>query len=44
MENRVVFSVFHAIALDAGAKPRYDTVLIVVRALRASLQAKAAHV
>lgn len=31
-------------ALAPGAKPRYDTVLKVVRALGVSLQAKATHV
>lgn len=31
-------------ALAPGAKPRYDTLLKVVRALGISLQAKAAHV
>lgn len=31
-------------ALAPGAKPRYDTLLKVVRALGISLQAKAAHI
>ena len=31
-------------ALAPGAKPRYDTLLKVVRALGISLQAKTAHV